>query len=131
MAQVFWLVLEASAGNEDSRGYVRISSVVCYATALHILAHFLLFRCRKLSHHAFEFLLDLVTDVVGFAWINVADEMLAQVRHFANDRYVIPLFSPVAFKMTVLPTCLLLYVDFSVALDSINDGQKKAGLLAK
>lgn len=85
MAQVFWLVLEASSGNEDSRGYVRISSAVCYALALHVLAHFLLLRCRKLSHHALEFILDLATDVVGFAWINVAEEMLAQVSHFCHD----------------------------------------------
>lgn len=33
---------------------------------------------HKLSHHALEFLLDLITDVVGFAWINFAEEMLAQ-----------------------------------------------------
>lgn len=38
---------------------------------------------HKLSHHALEFLLDLVTDVVGFAWINAAEEMLAQVSTFS------------------------------------------------
>lgn len=78
--QVFWLVLEVSAGNEDSRGYVRVSSVVLWALVLHVLAHFLLLRCINYSHHAQEFTLDLVTDVVGFAWINVAEEMLAQAR---------------------------------------------------
>ncbi|CAN0438029.1 unnamed protein product, partial [Ectocarpus sp. 8 AP-2014] len=80
--QAFWLILEATAGNEDSHGYVRLSSVACYALALHAGGHLLLHRYsrgrRKLSHHALEFLLDLVTDVVGFAWINVAEEMLAQ-----------------------------------------------------
>ncbi|CAM9430369.1 unnamed protein product [Ectocarpus sp. 4 AP-2014] len=82
-SQAFWLILEATAGNEDSHGYVRLSSVACYALALHAGGHLLLHRYssgrRKLSHHALEFLLDLVTDVVGFAWINVAEEMLAQV----------------------------------------------------
>ncbi|CAM9310585.1 unnamed protein product [Ectocarpus sp. 6 AP-2014] len=81
-SQAFWLILEATAGNEDSRGYVRLSSVACYALALHAGGHLLLHRYssgrRKLSHHALEFLLDLVTDVVGFAWINVAEE-IAQV----------------------------------------------------
>ncbi|CAM9602299.1 unnamed protein product [Ectocarpus sp. 13 AM-2016] len=81
-SQAFWLILEATAGNEDSHGYVRLSSVACYALALHAGGHLLLHRYssgrRKLSHHALEFLLDLVTDVVGFAWINVAEE-IAQV----------------------------------------------------
>lgn len=92
--QVFWLVLELAAGNESSHGYVRLSSVACYAFALHVGGHLLLFHYRRrLGHHALEFLLDLVTDVVGFAWINVAEEMLAQVtagravpvRHFASS----------------------------------------------
>ncbi|CAM9496889.1 unnamed protein product [Scytosiphon promiscuus] len=84
-SQAFWLTLEATAGNENSHGYVRLSSVASYALALHTGGHLLLYRYsgggggRKLSHHALEFLLDLVTDVVGFAWINVAEEMLAQV----------------------------------------------------
>lgn len=79
--QVFWLVLEVAAGNEDSRGYVRLSSVACYALGLHAGGHLLLFHLhrRGISHHALDFLLDLVTDVVGFAWINLAEEMLAQV----------------------------------------------------
>lgn len=82
--QVFWLVLELAAGNEDSHGYVRLSSVACYAFALHVAGHMLLFyfHRNKLNHHALEFLLDLVTDVVGFAWINFAEEMLAQVWNY-------------------------------------------------
>lgn len=82
--QAFWLFLEATAGNADSRGYVRLSSVACYALALHTGGHLVLSRYssgrHKLGHHALEFLLDLVTDVVGFAWINFAEETLAQVR---------------------------------------------------
>ncbi|CAM9283908.1 unnamed protein product [Pylaiella littoralis] len=82
-SQAFWLTLEATAGNEDSHGFVRLSSVACYALALHTGGHLMLNRYssgqHKLSHHALEFLLDLVTDVVGFAWINAAEEMLAQV----------------------------------------------------
>lgn len=79
---MFWLVLEIAAGNEDSHGYVRLSSVACYAFGMHVGSHLILFHChrRRLGHHTLEFLLDLVTDVVGFAWINVAEEMLAQVR---------------------------------------------------
>ena len=62
---------------------MRLSSVACYALALHTGGHLVLSRYssgrHKLGHHALEFLLDLVTDVVGFAWINFAEEMLAQV----------------------------------------------------
>lgn len=76
--QVFWLVLEATAGNESSHSYVRLSTVVCYALALYVGAHFLLLRFHT-NHHVLEILLDLATDVVGFAWINVAEEVLAQV----------------------------------------------------
>lgn len=79
---MFWLVLEAAAGNENSHGYVRLSSVALYALTLHTGGHLLLFHYhrRALGHHAMEFLLDLVTDVIGFAWIDLAEEMLAQVR---------------------------------------------------
>lgn len=66
-------------GNESSHGYVRLSTVVSFALTLHVGAHFLLLRFRH-NHHVLEFLLDLVTDVVGFAWIDVAEEFLAQVR---------------------------------------------------
>ena len=102
--QVFWLVLEAAAGNESSHGYVRLSSVACYALALHTGGHLLLYRCagRNWNHHALEFLLDLVTDVVGFAWINLAEETLAQV----STALVPPPLPPTARRGTAWPTGL-------------------------
>ena len=83
---MFWLILESAAGNGDSRGYVRLPTVALYAFALHAGGHLLLFyyHRRQLNHHAMEFLVDLSMDVVGFAWIALAEEMLAQVRARAS-----------------------------------------------
>ncbi|CAM9239356.1 unnamed protein product [Choristocarpus tenellus] len=76
-SQIFWLLLEGVLGNADTHAPIRLSSVFAYAVSLQSASNLLLYFYRE--SEALGFLCELSTDVVGFAWVNVADELLSQM----------------------------------------------------